>query len=93
MYFSPPAAGKSTQAKASMEFFFWTMAIAVTLFAIISIVLFVRDGTAAKKEGRSRNKVYTVLFVIGMTLAAAAGSALMLAAFLYILASLVMRGM
>ncbi|MCR4618480.1 MAG: hypothetical protein K5669_09905 [Lachnospiraceae bacterium] len=37
-------------------------------FIIISTVLFIKDGIAAKREGRPRTKSYTVMFIISMAL-------------------------
>jgi len=68
----------------------WITTIAGVLFVIVSIVLFIRDGIAAKKEGRRRKEIYNVLFIAGIAITA---TAIMVGIFVYILASLVMRSM
>lgn len=73
--------------------FIWVMAIAATLFVIVSVVLFIKDGIASKREGRRRKKAYTVMFIISIVIIAVAGTAAMISVMLYALASLVMRGM
>ena len=40
--------------------------IGIFLFAIISTILFIKDGIRAKREGTGRNTTITVLFVISM---------------------------
>lgn len=62
----------------------------ITLFVIISIVQFIKDGIASKKEGRGRNKKYTVMFIISMAIV---GSAVVIGTLLFILTLLVMRSM
>ena len=68
----------------------WTIAIAVTAFVITSIVLFIMDGIASKREGRNRKKEYTVLFIINMVIV---GLTALFAILLSILAVLIMRSM
>ncbi len=68
----------------------WTITIALTLFVIISIVMFIKDGIASKKEGRNRNKGYTVMFIISMAII---GLFVVIGILLSILAMLVMIGM
>ena len=68
----------------------WTAAAAVTAFVIASVVLFIRDGIASKREGRSRKTEYTVMFIIGMVLV---GLVALIAILLTILAVLIMRSM
>lgn len=71
----------------------WITAIAAAIFAIVSTVLFIKDGIASKREGRRRKKAYTVMFIISIVIIAVAGTAAMISVMLYALASLVMRGM
>lgn len=68
----------------------WTIAIAIILFVIISIILFIKDGIASKKEKRQRKNTYKVMFIISMTIVA---SAVTVGVLLSILAALVMRSM
>lgn len=42
--------------------------IVLTLFAIISIILFIRDGILAKKEKRHRRNILTGMFIIGISI-------------------------
>ena len=44
--------------------------IAIPLFIIVSIVLFIRDGILAKRKGTGRKVTYTVMFIISMTIIA-----------------------
>ena len=48
---------------------FLAIVIAIGLFVTCSVVLFVRDGLLAKKEGRSRNMAVTVTFILAMAVA------------------------
>lgn len=57
---------------------------------IVSIVLFIKDGIASKKEGRSRNKKFTVMFIVSMVII---GLLIVIGILLSILAMLVMRSM
>jgi len=70
--------------------FGWTITIAIFLFVIAAIVLFIKDGILAKREGRGRNKKYTVMFIISMTIVALMA---VIGILLCILAMLVMRSM
>ena len=66
------------------------IALGITIFVIVSIVLFIKDGIASKKEGRSRNKKITVMFIVSMVII---GLLIVIGIFLSILAMLVMRSM
>ena len=68
----------------------WAIALGITIFVIVSIVLFIKDGIASKKEGRSRNKKITVMFIVSMVII---GLLIVIGIFLSILAMLVMRSM
>ncbi len=68
----------------------WAITIGVVVFVIVSIVLFIRDGIVSKREGRNRNKKYTVMFIISMVII---GLLVVIGVLLSILAILVMRSM
>lgn len=68
----------------------WTILIAIFLFVIVSVVLFIKDGILAKREGTGRKKRYTVMFIVSMAIVALAIVILIL---LHILSMLVMRSM
>lgn len=70
--------------------FVLTITIATSLFVIVSIVLFIKDGIRAKREGEGRKKTYTVMFVISMAIIALV---VLIGILLCILAMLVMRSM
>ena len=64
--------------------------IAVPLFVITSIILFIRDGILAKREERKRKTCYTVMFIISMVIIALVVA---LSLLLTLLSMLVIRGM
>lgn len=64
--------------------------IAVPLFVITSIILFIRDGILAKREERKRKTCYTVMFIISMVIIALVVAFSLL---LTLLSMLVIRGM
>ena len=68
----------------------WEITIGIVVFVIVSIVLFIRDGIVSKREGRNRNKKYTVMFIISMVII---GLLVVIGVLLSILAILVMRSM
>lgn len=68
----------------------WAITIGIAVFVIVSIVLFIRDGIVSKREGRNRNKKYTVMFIISMVII---GLLVVIGVLLSILAILVMRSM
>lgn len=68
----------------------WAITIGVVVFVIVSIVLFIRDGIVSKREGRNRNKKFTVMFIISMVII---GLLVVIGVLLSILAILVMRSM
>lgn len=68
----------------------WAIAIGIVVFVIASIVLFIRDKIVSKREGRNRNKKYTVMFIISMVII---GLLVVIGVLLSILAILVMRSM
>lgn len=68
----------------------WAITLGITIFVIVSIVLFIKDGIASKKEGRSRNKKFTVMFIVSMVII---GLLIVIGILLSILAMLVMRSM
>ena len=70
--------------------FGWSIAIAIPVFVIVSVVLFIRDGMLAKREGRGRKIIYIVMFAISMTIIALV---IMIIILLYILGKLIMRSM
>ena len=39
-----------------VQIFGWTITIAISLFVIVSIVLFIKDGIPAKRKGTGRKK-------------------------------------
>ena len=73
-----------------VQIFGWTIAIAIPVFVIVSVVLFIRDSILAKREGRGRKMIYIVMFAISMTIIALVIMIIML---LYILGTLIMRSM
>lgn len=68
----------------------WMIIIAIALFVLVSIVMFIKDGIDAKKEGRKRNIVFTVMFIMSMVIV---GLFIVGVILLSILAMLVMRSM
>lgn len=68
----------------------WAITIGIVVFVIVSIVLFIRDGIVSKREGRNRNKKFTVMFIISMVII---GLLVVIGVLLSILAILVMRSM
>lgn len=68
----------------------WAITIGIVVFVIVSIALFIRDGIISKREGRNRNKKYTVMFIISMVII---GLLVVIGVLLSILAILVMRSM
>ena len=64
--------------------------IVIALYVIISVILFIKDGIDSKKQGRVRNKIYTVMFIIGMVIV---GLVVMVMILLIMLATLFMRSM
>jgi hypothetical protein len=68
----------------------WAITLGITIFVIVSIVLFIKDGIASKKEGRIRNKKFTVMFIVSMVII---GLLIVIGILLSILAMLVMRSM
>lgn len=68
----------------------WAVIAAVVLFVISSVILFIRDGILAKREGRNRKIKYKVMFIISMAIIAMAAMA---GIFLLLLAMAVMRSM
>ena len=73
-----------------LEIFAWAIVMAIALFAVASVVLFIKDGIASKREGRSRKKKYTVMFIIGM---AVIGLAAVIGTLLFVLTMLIMMSM
>lgn len=73
-----------------VQIFGWTITIAISLFVIVSIVLFIKDGMVAKREGTGRKKLYTVMFIISMAIIALV---VVIGILLFVLAMLVMRSM
>ena len=72
------------------EIFAGAIMIAIALFAVVSVVLFIKDGIASKREGRSRKKKYTVMFIISM---AVIGLAAVIGILLLALTALIMLSM
>lgn len=68
----------------------WTIAIAAAAFVTASVVLFIRDGIASKREGRRRKTEYTAMFIVSMVLV---GLLALIGILLCILALLIMRSM
>lgn len=73
-----------------MQIFGWLIIIAIALFVLVSIALFIKDGIDSKKEGRRRKTTYTVMFIISMVIAVLFTLGVI---FLSILAMLIMRSM
>lgn len=73
-----------------MRIFGWLIIIAIALFVLASIVLFIKDGMDSKKEGRRRKTIYTVMFIISMVIVVLFILGII---FLSILAMLIMRSM
>lgn len=42
--------------------------ILLVIFIVISIILFIKDGKRAKRDGTGRKLSYTVIFIIGMAI-------------------------
>lgn len=74
----------------SILIFLGMLAIAIPLFAIISIILFIWDGIRAKREGTGRKTYIIVMFIISMAIIALVVVGWIL---LYILGTLFMRSM
>ena len=68
----------------------WAITIEIVVFVIVSVALFIKDGIVSKREGRNRNKKYTVMFIISMVII---GLLVVIGVLLSILAILVMRSM
>ena len=68
----------------------WAIALGIAIVVIVSIVLFMKDGMASKKDGRSRNKKITVMFIISMVIT---GLSIVIGILLMILAMLAIRSM
>lgn len=68
----------------------WIFVIAISLFVIISIILFIRDGIRAKREGTGRKQRIVVMFIISMTIIALV---VVIGILFYILGILFMRSM
>lgn len=68
----------------------WAITLGITIFVIVSIVRFIKEGIASKKEGRSRNKKITVMFIISMVII---GLSIVIGILLSILAMLAIRSM
>ena len=69
---------------------FWIVVTLLVIYVTISIVMFIRDGIKAKKEGRKRKAVFIVMFIIAIILTVIA---LAFAALIGLLAMAIMRGM
>ncbi|MCR5061303.1 MAG: hypothetical protein K6A80_09805 [Saccharofermentans sp.] len=69
---------------------FWAIVIVLAAFIIFSVIMFIRDGKLAKKEGRKRKIVFIVLFIISVIIALIAVA---LGILLCLLAMAVMHGM
>ncbi|MBP5654096.1 MAG: hypothetical protein J6X33_01130 [Clostridiales bacterium] len=67
-----------------------TVFIAIAGYIILSIVLFIKDGINAKKEGRRRSIKIIVMFVIAMTVV---GMIVVGYALLMLLLAAIMRSM
>ena len=63
---------------------------AAAIFVLVSVIGFIREGIAAKREQRQREVTWSILFVISMVIVACAAGA---AVFLAVLSTLIMRGM
>lgn len=68
----------------------WTITIAISIFVIVSVVLFIRDGILAKREGKGRKMIYIVMFGISMTIITLV---IIIVILLYVLGMLIMRSM
>ena len=68
----------------------WIFVIAISLFVIISIILFIRDGIRAKREETGRKTYIKVMFIISMAIIALEVVGWIL---FYILGILIMRSM
>ncbi|MDE6686297.1 MAG: hypothetical protein K2K17_03160 [Lachnospiraceae bacterium] len=64
--------------------------IGISLFAIISTILFIKDGIRAKREGTGRKTAITVMFIISMAIIALV---VIIALLLFILGMLIVRTM
>lgn len=69
---------------------FWIVVTLLVIYVTISIVMFIRDGIKAKKEGRKRKVVFIVMLIIAIILTVIA---LAFAALIGLLAMAIMRGM
>ena len=73
-----------------IRFFGWMITTAISLFVIVSIVLFIKDGIRAKREETGRKAYIKVMFIISMAIIALVVVIWML---LFILGMLIMRSM
>ena len=69
---------------------FWIVVTLLVIYVTISIVMFIRDGIKAKKEGRKRKAVFIVMLIIAIIITLIA---LAFAALIGLLAMAIMRGM
>ena len=69
---------------------YFTIYAAVAMFFVFSVVMFIKDGIASKREGRRRKTAYTVMFVISTAVVGTAASFFVLTV---VLGSLVILGM
>ena len=68
----------------------WAAGAAAAVFVLVSVIGFIRDGIAAKREQRHRNVTWSILFVISMVIVVCAiGGAVLLG----ILSMLILQGM
>lgn len=75
------------------QFYGWIFTIAaslISLFVIVSIILFIRDSIRAKREGTGRKTYIVVMFIVSMMFI---GLVVVSWILLYILGTLFMRSM
>ncbi len=84
---------RSSQAQWNMiidEIIFWGIPFLIAVFFVVSLILFIRDGIRAKREGRKRKTYSVVLFVVSLVLVCITGIILI---GLMVIAALAMRSM
>ena len=62
---------RSSQAQWNMiidEIVFWGIPFLIAVFFVVSLILFIRDGIRAGREGRKRKTYPIVLFVVSLVL-------------------------
>jgi amino acid transporter len=67
-----------------------TLLVAYIAFVIASVILFIKDGVEAKREGRRRKPPFIIMFIVSMSLT---GIVVSVVALLYALVTAFMASM